>query len=63
MYSGSLVESYDFNIIIHAAKKLQNEKIKFIIRGKGKLLSDIEKLIKELKVNNVMHQQNYPLEL
>ena len=54
MYSGSLVESYDFNIIIHAAKKLQNEKIKFIIRGKGKLLSDIEKLIKELKVNNVI---------
>ena len=33
MYSGSLVESYDFDIILNAAQKL--EEIKFIIRGKG----------------------------
>lgn len=39
MYSGALVESYDFDIIINAAKKLKNKKIKFVIRGKGRLLS------------------------
>ncbi|MCV0399649.1 MAG: glycosyltransferase family 4 protein [Nitrosarchaeum sp.] len=54
MYSGSLVESYDFDIIINAAKKLENEKIKFIIRGKGKLLPYIEDLIKKLQVKNVV---------
>ena len=35
MYSGALVESYDFDIIFEAAKILKNENIKFIIRGKG----------------------------
>ena len=54
MYSGSLVESYDFDIIVHAAKKLENEKIKFIIRGKGNLLQHIEKLIKNLDVKNII---------
>ena len=39
MYSGSLTNSYDFDIILNAAKKLKNKNIEFIIRGKGKLLS------------------------
>ena len=37
MYSGALVESYDFDLILEAAKLLKNENIKFIIRGKGVL--------------------------
>ena len=43
----------NFDIIINAAKKLENEKIKFIIRGKGKLLPYIEDLIKKLQVKNM----------
>ena len=42
MYSGAIVESYDFDVIINAAKLLRNEKIKFIIRGKGSSLEYIK---------------------
>ena len=59
MYSGSLVESYDFDIIIHAAKKLENEKIKFIIRGRGNLLPHIKKLIKDLDIKNIILDTNF----
>ena len=59
MYSGSLVESYDFDIIIHTAKKLENEKVKFIIRGRGKLLPHIEKLIKDLDIKNIILDTNF----
>ena len=38
MYSGALVESYDFDLILEASKLLKNENVKFIIRGKGTLL-------------------------
>lgn len=49
MYSGVLVESYDFDIIIEAAKRLQKKDIKFVIRGKGHLLSYLEE--KKIKYN------------
>ena len=63
MYSGSLVESYDFDIIINAAKKLKNENIKFIIRGKGKLLPYIQKLKKEYNLENLIIDTNFiPIE-
>ena len=52
MYSGSLVESYDFDIILNAAQKLQD--IKFIIRGKGLMLTYIQNKIKELNLKNVI---------
>jgi glycosyltransferase involved in cell wall biosynthesis len=54
MYSGALVESYDFELIIQAADKLQNENIKFVIRGKGPLLEYIKKRKKELKLDNLV---------
>jgi len=53
MYSGSLVESYDFDLIFDAAKKLQNEKIKFIIRGKGVLLSKLIDKKNQMNLKNV----------
>ena len=56
MYSGSIVESYDFDLIFNAAKKLENTKIKFIIRGKGTLLSDI------IKKKNMMGLQNVEID-
>lgn len=53
LYSGSLVESYDFDIIINAAKKLKNKNIKFIIRGKGKLLSHIQEQKEKFQLENL----------
>ena len=53
MYSGSLVDAYDFDIILNAAKKLQGKKIKFIIRGKGPLLSQLINKKKQMNLENV----------
>ena len=53
MYSGSLVESYDFDLVFDAAKKLKNEKIKFIIRGKGTLLSQLIHKKNQMNLKNV----------
>lgn len=53
MYSGALVESYDFDLIITAAKELKNEKIKFVIRGKGNQYNHLQRKIKELKLENI----------
>jgi len=54
MYSGSLVESYDFDIIINAAKKLKNRNIKFVVRGKGKLLSYLLEEKKKFQLDNLV---------
>lgn len=63
MYSGSFVESYDFDLIIDAAEKLQNKKIKFILRGKGTLLCYLENKIKEKNLKNiVIDKEIVPLE-
>ena len=53
MYSGSIVESYDFDLIFDAAKKLQGKKIKFIIRGKGTLSSEIIHKKNQMNLENV----------
>jgi hypothetical protein len=54
LYSGSLVESYDFDIIVGAAKRLKNKSIKFIIRGKGKLLSHIQEQKEKFQLDNLI---------
>ena len=54
MYSGSLVESYDFDLIINAAKRLQDENIKFILRGKGTLLSYLQNEKKKYNLKNLL---------
>jgi glycosyltransferase involved in cell wall biosynthesis len=54
MYFGSLVESYDFDIIIDAAKKLKGENIQFIIRGRGKLLQNIKNQKEKYELNNLL---------
>lgn len=54
MYSGALVESYDFNLVLQAAEKLKKENIKIIIRGKGPLLDYIKKRKKDLKLDNLV---------
>ena len=54
MYSGSFVESYDFDLIINAAKKLQDENIKFVLRGKGILLSYLQNEKKNQDLKNLL---------
>ena len=54
MYFGSLVESYDFDIIIDAAKKLKGKNIQFIIRGRGKLLQNIKNQKEKYELNNLL---------
>jgi glycosyltransferase involved in cell wall biosynthesis len=53
MYSGAIVDSYDFDLILNAAKNLKEQKIKFIIRGKGELKEDILDKISKEKLTNV----------
>ena len=54
LYSGSLVEFYNFDIILNAAKRLKSKNIKFIIRGKGKLLSYIQEQKEEFQLENLV---------
>ena len=54
MYFGSLIESYDFDLIINAAKKLKERNIQFIIRGKGKLLPYIKNQKEKYKLDNLL---------
>tara|TARA_B110000438_G_scaffold20209_1_gene18463 strand:+ start:449 stop:1648 length:1200 start_codon:yes stop_codon:yes gene_type:complete len=53
MYSGSIVKQYDFDIIFEAAKKLQHKKIKFIIRGKGTLVSELINKKNQMNLKNI----------
>ena len=59
MYSGALVESYDFELIFQAAIKMKDEKIKFIIRGKGPLLNLLKNRMKELELKNVIIDEEF----
>lgn len=54
MYSGALVESYDFDIIFEAAKILKNENIKFVIRGKGILQDNLVTKKNQLHLEKVI---------
>ena len=63
MYSGSLNTTYDFDIIINAAKNLKDKNIQFIIRGKGKQLSYIQKQKAKFKIDNLIIDSNFvPIE-
>ena len=63
MYSGSLNASYDFDLILNAAKKLKDENIQFIIRGKGKQLSYLEDQKKKFQIDNLIIDPSFvPIE-
>jgi len=63
MYSGSLNTSYDFDLILNAAKKLKDENIQFIIRGKGKQLSYLEDQKKKFQIDNLIIDPSFvPIE-
>ena len=53
MYSGILSPNYDFDIILNAAKIINEPNILFIISGTGELKNEIEKQILEKKLTNV----------
>ena len=58
-YIGSLVESYDFDLIINAAKILKGKNIKFVIRGRGKLLPYIEKQKEKYDLKNLFIESDF----
>ncbi len=53
MYSGSLGQGYDFDILLSCAKLLEKEPIHFVIRGRGELDTKIKQIIKEKNLSNV----------
>ena len=53
MYSGALVESYDFDLFLNAIKKFKEKNFRFIIRGKGLLLEELKRKKNELDLNNL----------
>jgi len=53
MYSGSLGQGYDFDILLNCAKLLEKEPIHFVIRGMGELDGKLVQIIKEKKIANV----------
>jgi len=59
MYSGSLVNSYDFDIILDAARKLKNKNIEFVIRGKGKLLSYLQEQKAKFQIDNLVINSDF----
>jgi len=59
MYSGSLNASYDFDIILNAAKNLKDKNIQFIIRGKGKQLSYLQKQKTEFQIHNLIIDSSF----
>ena len=55
LYSGVLGFGYDFDIILNAARLLQEyENIVFVIRGVGELAAELRKRIRELGLRNVV---------
>ena len=58
MYSGIINFNYDFETIIDAAKLLQSEPVKFVIRGTGDSISHITNLIKKNNLTNVVLDTN-----
>ena len=53
MYSGALTEGYDFESLIQAAKILQTEPLRFVIRGTGAMFEDIMRSVEDNKVLNL----------
>lgn len=53
MYSGALTEGYDFEIVLEAAKILEKEPVRFIIRGSGTLFDNIFRQAAENKLSNL----------
>jgi glycosyltransferase involved in cell wall biosynthesis len=54
MYSGAINIGYDFDLVLNCAKYLENENIKFIIRGTGDLSELIKKNIQQNSISNVV---------
>lgn len=54
IYIGNLGRIYNFDVILEAAKKLEDEKIRFIIVGEGPLRERLEEKCSEEGINNVV---------
>jgi len=60
MYSGVLGLGYDFDVVLEAARLLQEqEDIVFVIRGVGELAPSLERRIMELSLKNVVLDSSF----
>jgi len=54
MYSGAINSGYNFELILKSAQILQKKNIQFIIRGFGDSVEKIQKIVKDLQLDNVL---------
>lgn len=54
MYTGNLGENVEFNLLLNAAKIMNNDDIRFVIIGDGRKKREIEKTISKMQLNNVI---------
>lgn len=55
MYSGILSPSYDFEMVLAAARMLsENNEVTFVLRGSGECEGEIKRRLEGLKLNNVI---------
>ncbi len=57
LYSGAFALTYDFDLLLQAAKKLEGENIAFVFLGDGDAKSHILETIKRLELENVIMAQ------
>lgn len=59
MYSGALNICYDFELVVKAAKLLEQEPVQFIIRGFGEGEENLRKMVRQHGVKNVEIRTNF----
>jgi colanic acid biosynthesis glycosyl transferase WcaI len=53
LYSGAFALTYDFDLLLEAAKKLEDQNILFVLLGDGDAKSEILRKIENLRLDNV----------
>jgi len=54
MYSGAINSGYNFEVVLKSAQILQKKNIQFVIRGFGDSVEKIQKIVKDLQLDNVL---------
>lgn len=57
LYSGAFALTYDFDLLLQAAKRLEKENIAFVLLGDGDAKSHILEMIRKLDLKNVIMAQ------
>ncbi|MBM3132489.1 MAG: glycosyltransferase family 4 protein [Chloroflexi bacterium] len=57
LYSGAFALTYDFDLLLQAAKKLEKERVAFVLLGDGDARSHILETVRKLELKNVIMAQ------